>query len=53
MDRDDQLSPEFQDLKQRIAEAVRTTLREMADERGMSVGDFIDTLNKPGAPSPE
>jgi hypothetical protein len=45
MDRDVQMpAEELQDLKQRIADAVRKTLWEMADERGMSVSDFIDSL---------
>jgi len=37
---------EVEKLKQKIADAMRTTLREFAHERGMSVGDFISSLIK-------
>ncbi len=46
MDHDDQLPLNVEHLKQQIAEAVRTTLRELADERGMSVADLLDSLSE-------
>jgi hypothetical protein len=32
----------YEELKRDIAEAIRATLRELADEHGMSYEDYLD-----------